>query len=359
MKRKIISAGHICLDITPVFPEGRTYADLGEVLVPGKLIHLNGTQIHTGGSVSNTGLALSVLGADVSLLGKIGDDAFGRIVERIFAEHGVRGLIRDSASSTAYTIVLAIPGIDRIFLHDPGANDTFSGADIPEEELAEAVLFHFGYPSLMKGMYERDGAELVSIFSRVRSLGIATSLDLADVDPASAAGKADWRRILENILPLADFFVPSYEDVSFLFGKKAEGAERLEAAGAMAEEFIRMGAKIVLIKCGTAGMVCRTAGREQLKKIGPRLGLDAAAWADKKIVQKSFRADRVLSATGAGDSAVAAFLKAAADGRGPEDAVRLASAEGACAVTSYDALSGLRTLEELEERIAGGWEVNE
>ena len=249
-----------------------------------------------------------------------------------------------------FKLTLAIPGIDRIFLHDPGANDTFSGADIPEEELAEAVLFHFGYPSLMKGMYERDGAELVSIFSRVRSLGIATSLDLADVDPASAAAKADWRRILENILPLADFFVPSYEDVSFLFGKKAEGAERLEAAGAMAEEFIRMGAKIVLIKCGTAGMVCRTAGREQLKKIGPRLGLDAAAWADKKILQKSFRAARVLSATGAGDSYRAGFYAALYRGYKIPEALVIAASVASFVVEATGALTNTPSWDAALER---------
>ena len=35
----------------------------------------------------------------------------------------------------------------------------------------------------------------------------------------------------------------------------------------------------------------------------------------------------------------------------------LAAAEGACAVTAYDALGGLRPLDELEARIASGWET--
>ena len=53
----------------------------------------------------------------------------------------------------------AVPGIDRIFLHNPGANDSFRSEDIPEKMLEEA-LFHFGYPPIMRSMYENDGEEL-------------------------------------------------------------------------------------------------------------------------------------------------------------------------------------------------------
>ena len=80
MKKKIICAGHICIDITPVFPRGTRCADLGELLVPGRLIHMDGADVHTGGSVANTGLAMKMLGADVRLLGKVGDDSFGAMI---------------------------------------------------------------------------------------------------------------------------------------------------------------------------------------------------------------------------------------------------------------------------------------
>ena len=72
---KIISAGHICIDITPVFPDRRTYGALGELLEPGKLILMEGADVHTGGSVANTGLAMKLLGNDVRLMGKVGTDA--------------------------------------------------------------------------------------------------------------------------------------------------------------------------------------------------------------------------------------------------------------------------------------------
>ena len=40
------------------------------------------------------------------------------------------------------------------------------------------------------------------------------------------------------------------------------------------------------------------------------------------------------------------------NGEGPEDCAKLAAAEGAASVSSYDALGGVLPLEELKKRIA-------
>ena len=365
--KKVISAGHICLDITPVFPTGKQYDQLSSLLVPGKLIQMEGADVHTGGSVANTGLALKLLGCDVTLMGKVGDDAFGMMIQSILARYGAGGLLVDHNSSTSYSVVLAVPGIDRIFLHNPGANDTFTGADIPEETLRDAALFHFGYPPLMRKTWENDGAELISIFRRVKEKGIATSLDLAAVDPNAPAGRADWEKILSDVLPFVDFFVPSFEELCWMLDRKrydrlamkggdiTDGLDLKAEALPLAEKLLSMGCRSVMIKCGTSGILLRTAGREAIAQIGSRLELDADIWCDQTVFQPCFRADRVLSGTGAGDTSIAAFLAAVLSGRGPEACAALAGAEGACCVTAYDALSGLKPLDELEERIRRGW----
>lgn len=370
-KQKIISAGHICIDITPVFPAGQSPGRPEQLLIPGKLIHVEPADVHTGGSVANTGLALKMLGNDVRLMGKVGSDAFGGMVRGILRQYGAAdGLLEDPDSSTSYSIVLSIPGVDRIFLHSPGANDTFCGSDIPEDALDGAVLFHFGYPPLMRRMYEDNGAELAAVFRRVRSEGIATSLDMAAIDPVSPAGRQDWKRILERVLPDVDFFVPSAEELCFMLSpgkyadllKKAGGGDMVCVLDIdadirpMADTLLGMGCRAVLIKCGVRGMYYRTAGREAVGTVGARLALDPAAWADREGFQRSFKAARVLSATGAGDASIAAYLTAVLRGRSPARCAALAAAEGACAVTAYDALSGLEPLEALEEKIDAGWE---
>ena len=366
---RIIAAGHICIDITPVFSTNTPCAAISDLLEPGKLIQMKGADVHTGGSVANTGLALKLLGADVALMGKVGNDAFGAMVRDILAQHGAEGLIVDETSATSYSVVLAIPGIDRIFLHDPGANNTFSNQDIPEEALENAALFHFGYPPLMKRMYENEGRELAFIFRRMKEKGIATSLDMAAVDPASEAGKADWSKILKNVLPYTDFFLPSFEELCFMLDR--EKYDRLSAAGEdmtrlldmdrdvkpLAGICLHLGCKAVLIKCGTRGMYYRTAEESALQMVGHRLKLDTAQWADREGIQPCFRADMVLSGTGAGDTSIAAYLAAVLQGKSPEACAALAAAEGACAVTAYDALSGLKPLDVLEARIASGWET--
>ena len=362
--KKIISAGHICLDITPVFPSGHRYDRIADLLIPGKLIHMDGAIIHTGGSVANTGLALKLLGNDVSLLGKVGKDTFGRIVENILAGYGAGGLIVDEHSSTSYTVVLAVPGMDRIFLHNPGANDTFSTSDLPKEALTDAALFHFGYPTLMRRMYEENGSELLKLFSLIKANGTATSLDLTAVDPQSDAGQADWQEILANTLPYVDFFVPSFEELCYMLDRSlydalaSKGGDMTEQQGIpekaddLALKCLDLGCGAVLIKCGLAGMVYRTGSRERMAQVGAKLELNADAWADRAGTQSCYRAEIVRSATGAGDVSIAAYLTALMNGEKPAVCAKLAAAEGAASVSSYDALGGILSLEELKKRIA-------
>ena len=369
MKKKIIAAGHICIDITPVFPKGTHCADISQLMVPGRLIHMDAADVHTGGSVANTGLALKLLGADVRLLGKVGNDAFGTMVKDILASYGAGGLVVDEESTTSYSVVVAIPGIDRIFLHSPGANNTFTNGDIPEEALEDGAIFHIGYPPVMRRLYENDGAELAAILRRVKDHGIATSMDMTNIDPNSEAGKINWETILAETLPYTDFFVPSFEELCFMLnrerydalsargGDMTEGLNMLQDVKPLAEKCLALGCKAVLIKCGISGMYYKTSDKATMETVGSRLELNADSWADQEGIQPCFKADQVLSGTGAGDTSIAAFLLAAAEGKNPAQCAALAAAEGACAVTAYDALGGLKQLDELEARIASGWET--
>ena len=373
MSKKVVSAGHICIDITPTFT-GDKVKGVSEILQPGKLINVGDADIHTGGSVANTGLAMKILGADVYLAGKIGSDAFGDIIASAVSQYGAeKGLIRREGETSSYSVVLALPGIDRIFLHDPGANDTFTADDLSDELLSGAALFHFGYPPIMHKMFENDGDELVKVMKKARAAGAATSMDLAAVDPKSDAGKADWKLILQKTLPYVDIFVPSVEELCFMLDRdkfedlqrRAEGRDICEILDLeedikpLADQCMAMGASILVIKCGVPGMYYRTASEESLRRISPALELDAKKWADKDGFEKSYVPDRILSGTGAGDTSIAAFLTSMLQGYGPEKCMQYATATGAMCVSSYDALSGLLPLEKLEERIQAGWKKNE
>lgn len=370
MSKKVIVAGHICLDITPEI-KGQPTSKIQDFLFPGKLVNVGPADIHTGGVVANTGLAMKFLGADVRLLAKIGNDSFGDMVESILKSHDAADcLIRKDGEHTSYSVVLAVPGVDRIFLHDPGANDTFTSDDIPDALLEETALFHFGYPPIMKKMYENDGEELVRVMKKAVDSGAVTSMDLAAVDPGSEAAKSDWEMILSKVLPLTDIFVPSVEELCFMLDRDKYYRIR-ERAGdldftevlsieedivPLAEKCISMGIAVLLIKCGVPGMYYCTAGEERLRRVSSRIEIDVKEWADKRGFEKSFKPDRVLSGTGAGDTSAAAFLVSILNGCPIEKCAEYAVATGASCVTAYDALSGLKTFPELDRKMESGWE---
>ena len=148
-----------------------------------------------------------------------------------------------------------------------------------------------------------------------------------------------------------------YDALSARGGDMTANLNMLQDVKPLADKCLELGCKAVLIKCGISGMYYKTSDCAAMEQVGSRLELDAQQWADQEGIQPCFRADQVLSGTGAGDTSIAAFLLAAAEGKAPAQCAALAAAEGACAVTAYDALGGLKKLDELEARIASGWET--
>ncbi len=358
---EIIVAGHICLDLTPKFA-GTAARPLSDILVPGSLVVVGECVVSTGGPVANTGLALRKLGVGCLLMGKVGDDPFGDLVAAKLDEHDcAEGIVRVPGEQTAYTVVVAPPGIDRLFLHNPGANDTFSNDDVDFEAVGQTRIFHLGYPPLMRRLYEDGGRELVAIFRRAREAGATTSLDMSLPDPDSVSGRVDWDEVLRKVLPCTDLFLPSAEEVLYclepekfwrLRGKAADADTGLLDILAPADysplgrQLIEYGAGIVALKSGHRGMYLRTGSRQRLQRFGRAPVCDPDNWADREVWEPAYRVDGVASATGAGDSAIAGFLAAFLRGETLERTLQYATAVGARNVMEHDATSGLLDYEQ-------------
>src|SRR5690606_27972096 len=150
-------------------------------IIPGRLTRIGPATFATGGAVANTGLALHRLGVTTALVGRVGDDVFGQAVldllrrrDRALAKH-MR--VTDDAP-TSYTLVISPPGVDRAFLHCPGANDRFAADDVDSAAFPDARLLHFGYPPLMQRIQNDRGEELRTLFAGARAAGLTTSLDM-------------------------------------------------------------------------------------------------------------------------------------------------------------------------------------
>ena len=363
---RAVVAGHICLDVTPVFPPEASLSSIR----PGGITNVGPAEINAGGAVANTGLALRFFGADVRLMGKVGADPFGELVQAALERHGgASGLIVDPGCETSYSIVIAPPGTDRIFLHDPGANESFTASDVDERELEEAQWFHFGYPPIMRGMYLNGGAELERVFRRAKSAGCVTSLDMAAIDPSSEAGRQDWREILRAVLPYVDFFVPSLEELCYMVRRDmlgevtaAIGSDRLSISGhvlPVADAVSDLGCRSLIIKCGAAGFYCRTGSRETLSGVEEALGRDVSDLAGRSRFERSYVPAKVVSGTGAGDTTIAAFIASMLSGYSFDDCLHLAAATGANCVEAIDALGALLPLDKQFERITSGLQKQE
>ena len=349
-KIKVMVAGHICLDITPRIPQCLK-GGFAENFTPGKLINVEEAVLSTGGAVSNTGLAMAKLGTDVILNGKVGNDAFGAIIKQLVGVELSQSFKTVEHQSTSYTIVIVMPGIDRILMHHPGTNDTFGADDIDYNALAQCRLFHFGYPPLMKCMYADGGRELGEIFKRAKAKNVITSLDMTLPDQASESGKVNWRAILSQVLPYVDIFVPSIEEAAFMADKSLFQKRKTQAGSddavlcyqasdctAVSDVFLSLGAKVVMLKNGIRGNYLRTTEQKRLTDI---CSVDSASWSGRELWAASFKADKFGSSTGAGDATIAGFLRALIAGHTPQQSLRIANTVGWENVRAIDALSGI------------------
>jgi sugar/nucleoside kinase (ribokinase family) len=358
----VVVAGYLGVDLTPGFSSTRTAVSFCELFRPGKLIETEGLDVSLGGVVANTGLAMRKFGQRVELMGCVGTDALGDLAVARLAQAGVsRGIRRNHRLGTAYGLVIAPPGLDRLFLEDPGCNRSFTADDLDDEVISQSRLFHFGYPPLMESLWTNGGVELQKLFQRVRERGVATSLDMTLPDPESPAGKADWAAILAATLPLVDIFVPSIEEVLFMLDAAAYARFRASAGDQdmvevipkevfeeMGQRLLAMGVKVALIKAGHRGAFLRTGDVSSIN-VRTALRLSPEQWNDRSLWVPPMPRDpkMIRNACGAGDCAVAAFLTAILKGDAPETAARYAMLAGRDNLYGQDAFSGLREWTEM------------
>ena len=359
-EKAIVACGHLCLDLIPGFPPVEGTHDYFR---PGRLSVLGAPVVSTGGAASNVGLSLHRLGLPVRLAAKVGSDPLGRIVLEHVANLGpglTEGITAVEGETTSYTFVLNPPGVDRIFLHCPGANDTFVDSDVADSALEGAVIFHFGYPPLMEKIWSDGGRRLARLLRRAREGGAITSMDMSLPDPASPSGKVDWDAFLARTLPLVDLFVPSVEELLFMTDRRS--FDRLAARGGgeaivrnvgfkelagLAHKAIDRGVSAVMIKLGDRGAYLRTAGRGVA-------GL--AGWENREMYSPVFSVAHVAGTTGAGDATIAGFLASVFKGLAPAEALTMAVAVGGCCVEAPDATSGIRSWTETASRVHKGWQ---
>lgn len=228
---------------------------------------------HPGGAPANFLSALSKFGTSTALIGKVGNDAFGKLLVDTLkkANIDVNGLIVDDTVFTTLAFVTLDEYGDRefSFARKPGADTRISSSEIDKRMIDAAKVFHFGTLSLTDEPSREATYDTVA-YAKQKGKIITFDPNLR---------KPLWRNLEDAKeqmlwgLKQADVVKISDEEVEFLFGIAPEyGCDYIRK---------NFGAKLVFVTCGSKGCYF---GNDQAKGFQP-----------------SLRNIQVVDTTGAGD----------------------------------------------------------
>lgn len=249
-----------------------------------------------GGDTLNTALYLSRLGIDASYVTALGDDALSDAMLASWQSEGIR-------TDLVLRVAGRLPGLymierdargERNFLYwrdRAPARELFDRADKSLfERLAQFDWLYLSGISL--SLYDDNGrARLCELLAATRKRGGKIAFD-GNYRPRGWIDKTTARRAFEEIVPLIDLAMPTFEDEQALFGDEdvRHCVNRLRAAGIPE----------IVVKRGAQGCVI-AAGDDTVEVPPPR------------VVQP-------VDTTAAGDSFNAAYLAARIMGAAPREA---------------------------------------
>jgi 2-dehydro-3-deoxygluconokinase len=264
-----------------------------------------------GGDTSNMAIAAARLGAKAGYVTRVGDDAFGRSLLRLWTDEGVdtRGVTTDRTAPTGVYFVTHGPdGHEFSYLRAGSAASRMEPSTLPEDVIRGARMLH------------------VSGISQAIS-GSACDATFAAIDAAAAGGAMItydpnlrlklWslqraNAVIRATAGMCNFFLPSFDDVRALSGIVDPMSASAWCRG--------IGAPVVVLKCGRDGVIVSYDRRHE------RIAGHTVATVD---------------ATGAGDCFDGAFVARMLEGDDPVTAARYANAAAALATTGFGAVAPL------------------
>jgi sugar/nucleoside kinase (ribokinase family) len=200
-----------------------------------------------------------------------------------------------------------------------------------------------------------DGYELGVLYSMVKTRGVLTSLDMSLPDVDSPAGKIDWTRLLQRVLPYVDVFCPSLDEILFMLGRPRVEKPDFNLLRDISKVLLDWGAGVVLVKMGEWGLwgaVGDNAAR--LKVFNGCSPTIQQTWRGREAYVPCFEV-QVEGTTGAGDSTIAGFLSQIIRDVPLETALNFGAAVGAFCCEGADATSGIPARKAVEARLQTRW----
>jgi len=235
----VVALGELLIDFTHVGTDGDGYPTMAA---------------HPGGAVANFLAAIAKFGGKCALMGKVGNDAFGKLLLDTLVKAGIetKGMVIDDSVFTTLAFVTLDESGDRefSFARKPGADTCIRFEELDLSLIDEAKVLHIGTLSLTDEPAKTATQKTIA-YAKERG-------KLITFDPNLR--KPLWRSLNDAKeqmlwgLQRADVVKISDEEVEFLFGLGVE-----EGARHILEKF---GVKLVFVTCGAEGCFYKNAKAE-------------------------------------------------------------------------------------------------
>ncbi len=227
---------------------------LGELLVDFALTGTDGEGYPTlkanpGGAPGNFLAALSRYGASTAFVGKVGQDAFGRLLLATLERAGIetRGVVSDRSVFTTLAFVTLDESGDRSFsfARKPGADTRLRPEELDRSLIDQCRLFHFGTLSLTDEP-ARSATRAAVAYAKAQGKWVSCdpNLRLPLWDSPERAREAMLWAVSQ-----ADIVKISGEEMDFLWGcTPQEGADRLLADCGVSLAMVTLGPEGCYVK---------------------------------------------------------------------------------------------------------------
>jgi 2-dehydro-3-deoxygluconokinase len=276
-----------------------------------------------GGDTMNAMIAAARQGARAGYVTRLGDDDFGKLFLDLWRDEGLdtAGVAIDPEAPTAVYFVTHGPqGHAFSYRRTGSAASRLSPANVPLDVIRRARFLHTS--GITQGISPSACDAAFAAIDAARAAGARIAYDSnlrLKLWPLARA-----RAVIKATIGLADYFLPSLEDMRALSG--------LEAPDAIVDWAHELGARHVALKLGADGVIASDGSRRE-----------------------HVAAHRIecLDATGAGDCFAGSFLARMSLGDDFWAAVRYANAAAALTCTGYGAVAPLPRPEAVLALLAG------
>ena len=264
--------------------------------------------IFTGGKGFNQATAAARLGAEVTFIGRIGEDAFGEMLQTAMESEQIdtRFVKTDADNGTGIATIVVEPDGDNSIIVVPRANMCITPTDIDAagDSIANADVL------LLQLETPIDASQRAAEIARKNGT-------IVMLDPAPA------RQLPVDLLKKIDILTPNASEATVLSGQEFTTSEqRTAAAKTLQKQINQDGLSSVVLTLGEQGvLLCTPTETEHIPAIPVN----------------------VIDTTGAGDAFSGALATALANGNNITESVKDATAAGAAACTVLGATPSMPT----------------